>query len=57
MAGVNMLGKCKRLQVRPAKEADPLAWECAGEPQGFFGAVDIRVVPAALRLLSGKPAT
>lgn len=55
--GVNMLGKCKRLQVRPADEGALLAWECDGEFQGDFGAVDIRVLPAALRLLSGKPAT
>ena len=55
--GVNLLGRCRRLQVRAAEEGAALAWECDGEPQGQFEAVDVQVLPGALRLLSGRPAS
>jgi hypothetical protein len=53
--GANVLGKCGRLQVRAAEPGAALAWECDGEPQGQFEAVEITVLPGVLRLLSGKP--
>jgi hypothetical protein len=52
--GVNVLGRCRRLQVRAVDSYSPLAWETDGEPQ-FCLCVDISVLPQALRLLSGAP--
>lgn len=54
--GVNVLGRCRRLQVRSAEHGVALPWECDGEPQGAFEAVEVSVLPGALRLLSEKPA-
>ncbi len=53
--GVNNLGKCRKLQVKPAEPGAAMAWECDGEPQGHFGVVEVSVLPGVLRLLSGKP--
>jgi diacylglycerol kinase family enzyme len=54
--GVNVLGKCRRLAIRAPWEQGGLAWECDGEPQGAFEAVEVEVLPGALRLLSSRPA-
>lgn len=53
--GVNMLGKCRRLRVRSTQPGVAVPWETDGEPQGHFEAVEIKVLPGALKLLSGKP--